>query len=117
MHGVEEVREELQRYSQSPAKYAITQRDRAVDVLFEKITTALRDRDFERAALLAERVQALAPLDERVRDVAGMGPDAGVIRSRPARTSTASSFWRGVAVGIAVGGAVTAVLFLAFGAS
>jgi hypothetical protein len=115
MHGIEEVREELQRYETSPAKYAVAQRDRSVEVLLKELTEALRKRDYDRANILAQRVQKLAPLDERAQRLAGVGPDAGVMRRQTVARSSRRIFWTGVAVGLVVGVLGSVLLFFAVG--
>jgi hypothetical protein len=115
MHGIEEVREELQRFEQSPAKYAVAQRDRSVGVLLRELTEALRQRDYDRANGLAERVQRLAPLDERAQKLAGVGPESGVMRRQPGAEERHRVFWTGAAVGLAVGVLGATLLFLAVG--
>ncbi len=68
-HGVTEIRSELSRYEGSPAIVAVEQRERSLGVLLRDLKVALKDRDLEQGRALIERIQTIAPLDERVQQV------------------------------------------------
>lgn len=74
-HGVTEVRQELVLYEQNPSAYAIEQRQRSVEVLLRDLKVALKDRDEDMAKSIIHWVQSLAPLDRRLLDITGAGPD------------------------------------------
>lgn len=74
-HGVTEIRQELTEYAKDPAVHAVDQRERGIDVLLRDLKVALKDRDRERAESIVQRVQALAPLDQRMLEVTGVSLD------------------------------------------
>jgi eukaryotic-like serine/threonine-protein kinase len=79
-HGVDEIRGELLSYERSPGSYVIDQRERGLDVLKRDLKVAIKDRDQERVELIIARMQTIAPIEERVKDVAGLVWDG---KSRP----------------------------------
>ncbi len=72
IHGVSEVRQELEEYARDPAAHAAEQRERGLDVLFRDLKVALKDRDETKARALIQRIQLLAPVDERMLDISGV---------------------------------------------
>ncbi|MBI3179688.1 MAG: serine/threonine protein kinase [Deltaproteobacteria bacterium] len=80
IHGVSEVRKELEEYEKNPAAHAAEQRERGLDVLFRDLKVALKDRDENKARALIQRIEILAPVDERMFDISGVRFDS---RQRP----------------------------------
>jgi len=99
--GVGEIRDELARYQEGPARATIQQRERAVDQLIKELKVALKDRDGRQARILAARVQQLAPVDERLQDISGIDVGRGKVR-RPVRLA-APQRWPWLAAGLLLG--------------
>jgi serine/threonine-protein kinase len=76
LHGVSEVRQELVKYDKNPSGYEVEQRDRALDVLVRDLKVALKDKDHDEARTLVRRMQVLAPVEDRFRDITGVSIDA-----------------------------------------
>lgn len=70
--GVAEVRQELARYEENPAAYAVEQCSNTVDAMLRDLKIALAEHDDAQANELLTQVRALAPVDERLLSVAGL---------------------------------------------
>ena len=75
LDGVSEVRQELTSYEKNPAGHGLEQRERALDVLMRDLKVALKDRDEVRARAIIQRMQVLAPMGDRIRDISGVSFD------------------------------------------
>jgi serine/threonine-protein kinase len=102
-HGVTEVRKELQRYQQQPAQEAVGQRERQLDALIREIKLALRNKDVGRAKELAERFEAVAPLDERLRQLSG-GAMQPMLTMAEAKRQRRWAMLVGILIGLVLGG-------------
>jgi serine/threonine-protein kinase len=106
LHGVTEVRQALVDYDRDPSGYADAQRQRNVEVLVRELKVALKDRDQTKARGLIQRMQILAPTDNRVRDISGVFLDTNerpvFTGSRPASDGlwTIALFVFGVSLGV-----------------
>jgi eukaryotic-like serine/threonine-protein kinase len=111
--GVTEVRQELVSYEKNPAGHGIEQRERNVDVLIRDLKVALKDKDEAQARALIERMQLLAPVDERMRDISGVSFDT---QARPifvnatVRDDHTLIFILGMLAGAILGALLTLVL-------
>ncbi|MBI3180503.1 MAG: serine/threonine protein kinase [Deltaproteobacteria bacterium] len=97
-HGVTEIRSELSRYEGSPAIVAVEQRERSLGVLLRDLKVALKDRDVEQARALIDRIQTIAPLDERVQQVS-----EGVMRPVAQAASARGARWAWLGMGFVAG--------------
>ncbi|OGR09746.1 MAG: hypothetical protein A2341_13095 [Deltaproteobacteria bacterium RIFOXYB12_FULL_58_9] len=104
--GVVEIRAELVRYEQSPAGHAVSQRQREVGMLLRELREAIVGRQRKRVADIIQRIQDLAPLDERIAEVVA---DAGVPMAEDAHGKGWAVLW--FALGLGVGTAATSLIW------
>jgi len=115
LHGVTEVRQELVKYDKNPTGYAVAQRDRALDVLVRDLKVALKDKNRDKARTLIRRMQVLAPVEDRVKDITGVTLDAN--QQVVFTGSTGSRGWGMLLTGLAMGtlvGLVAAAALIGF---
>ena len=115
-HGVSEIRQEIIDYERNPSTHAVTQRERQLAMLTRDLKLAVKDRDESGVAEIAERMQVIAPLGRRIRDVGGIEFDGSRARLSPegAPRDPVPWFLAGTLVGGAVG-ALGALSLLAMG--
>ena len=113
-HGVTEVRAELNRYHENPLQHAIEQRERSLDVLVRDLKLAVKDRDEHQVKALVRRMQTIAPLGRRFRDVTGIawGPKRQPRLMAEQKPRRCLWFVLGLGVGLFTGATVAAVAIL-----
>jgi serine/threonine-protein kinase len=109
--GVTEVRQELVSYEKNPAGHGLEQRERNLDVLIRDLKVALKDKDEALARALIQRMQVLAPVDDRMRDISGVKFDT---QARPIFVSATIKSDRNLifVLGMLAGGVLAALLTL-----
>ena len=106
MHAISDVRQHLVRYEESPAQVVVEQREREVEELLRSLKVAIKDKDGVKVRALTHRLQTIAPLDARMRDISGLDVTRGRLGPGGAPEPVGArkrSFASGVAVGLALG--------------
>jgi len=110
-HGVAEVRSEIRKYEENPAKQAVEQRERSLDVLLRDLKIAIKDKNEPRLQAIIQRMQTIAPLGQEVRNVTGIHW-VGKSRARLAHQKAVQGSSVGLGVAFVSGGVLGGALAL-----
>lgn len=107
---INDVRQHLIRYQESPKKVIIEQREKEAEELLKELKVALKDKDAAKVRVIIKRLEKVAPLDKRARDISGVSlAEAGLqpVRSLSQYRRLRAKWWT---VGFLAGAGVGAAL-------